>query len=73
MTKPGAAIVFDGTHIWVANVTGNSVTKLDMAGNVIATYNVGVSPIGIAFDGPMSGSPTREPTLSATAWRRMHR
>ena len=26
------AIAFDGTHIWVANVTGNSVTEVNAAG-----------------------------------------
>jgi YVTN family beta-propeller protein len=46
-----AEVAFDGAHIWVTNISSNTVTKLDTAGNVVATYSVGANPLGIAFDG----------------------
>ena len=46
------AIAFDGSNIWVANQSGNSVSKLRMSdGALLGTYPVGNGPVGIAFDG----------------------
>ena len=45
-------VAFDGSHIWVANYAGDSVSKIDaVTGGVVATIAVGNSPIGVAFDG----------------------
>lgn len=45
-------IVFDGNNIWVANGADNTVTKIQVKGNVVlGTFAVGTSPIGMAFDG----------------------
>jgi len=47
-----AGIAFDGTNLWVTNVSGNSVTALlASTGAVVGTYSVGSYPRGIAFDG----------------------
>jgi len=46
------AIAFDGANIWVANQSGDNVTKLKASdGSLLATYGVGSQPVGIAFDG----------------------
>jgi hypothetical protein len=50
-----AFMVFDGTHIWVGNETGNSVTELNVSdGSKVGTFtgggDIGV-PGGLAFDG----------------------
>ena len=45
-------LAFDGTHLWVANGSGNSVTKLRVSdGGAVGTYAVGSGPAAIAFDG----------------------
>ncbi len=50
-TRP-FGLAFDGTHIWVANGSGNSVTKLRASdGAAVGTYAVGGGPAAIAFDG----------------------
>ena len=50
-TRP-FGLAFDGTHIWVANGSGNSVTKLRASdGSLVGTYAVGGGPAAIAFDG----------------------
>jgi DNA-binding beta-propeller fold protein YncE len=47
-----SAVVFDGTNVWVANVTGASVSKLRASdGTVLGTFPVGNNPSGLAFDG----------------------
>jgi outer membrane lipoprotein-sorting protein len=45
------AIAFDGTNIWVPNGGDNTVTELDLIGNLIRTIPVGAVPDAIAFDG----------------------
>ena len=51
-TQP-SGVAFDGTHIWVSNQGGGSVSEIgDTAGaSVINTVTVGGSPGGMAFDG----------------------
>ena len=50
------AVVFDGTHLWVTNASGNSVTEVNASdGSVVQVFN-GASygfnnPQGLAFDG----------------------
>ena len=45
-------IAFDGTHLWVANSSSGSLSKVRPGdGAVVATYTVGSGPIGLAFDG----------------------
>jgi hypothetical protein len=50
-------MAFDGTNLWVTDVTHNTVIKLGLDGTVQATVPLGGSPIGgemgsgIAFDG----------------------
>src|SRR5690242_18204714 len=45
-------VIFDGTNIWVANNTVNTVTKLRPSdGAVLGTFPVGRSPNWLAFDG----------------------
>jgi YVTN family beta-propeller protein len=46
-----AGVMFDGKHLWVANLVSNNVTELDTAGNLLGTFAVGTSPSGLAFDG----------------------
>jgi YVTN family beta-propeller protein len=44
-------VAFDGTHIWVANNAGKSVSKIDIATNEVENVTVETSPHGVAFDG----------------------
>jgi DNA-binding beta-propeller fold protein YncE len=49
-------VAFDGSHIWVVNYTGNSVTELNANdGSLVRTLSGGsygfISPVGVAFDG----------------------
>ena len=49
-------IAFDGSHLWVTNDVGNSVTEFNKSdGSWVRTASGGSygfnSPIGIAFDG----------------------
>ena len=45
-------VAFDGTHIWVANYNGDTVSKIVAATGAVAdTIGVGDGPIGVAFDG----------------------
>lgn len=45
-------IVFDGLHIWVANDSSGTVTKLQANdGTVLGTFSAGTYPHGLAFDG----------------------
>ena len=47
-----AAVSSDGTHVWVANVYGNSVTELNASdGSVVRTIGVGHQPDAISSDG----------------------
>ena len=47
-----AGMASDGTNIWAANGSGNSVTKLKASdGSFVGSYSVGTPPQGIAFDG----------------------
>src|SRR5260370_34355388 len=46
------AVAFDGTNIWVANYSDNSVSKLlASTGAALGKFSVGTSPIAVAFDG----------------------
>jgi YVTN family beta-propeller protein len=45
-------VIFDGTSIWVANSSSDTVSKINPSTNAVAaTVNVGDNPVGIAFDG----------------------
>ncbi|MGH2977777.1 MAG: YncE family protein, partial [Gaiellaceae bacterium] len=49
-------VAFDGSHIWVANATGNSVTEMNTSdGSLVRTLSGGSyrfnDPLGVAFDG----------------------
>lgn len=45
-------LVFDGTHIWVANYGTNNVWKIRASdGLVIGSYSAGINPSALAFDG----------------------
>ena len=45
-------VAFDGTHIWTANYSDSTVSKIVAAtGVVAATIDVGNGPFGVAFDG----------------------
>lgn len=45
-------LVFDGTNIWVANSTDNTVTKMRASdGASLGTFTVGASPRRVAYDG----------------------
>jgi len=45
-------VAFDGTHIWTANSSDDTVSKIVAAtGVVAATIGVGNGPMGVAFDG----------------------
>ncbi len=57
-------IAFDGTHIWVTNPPGNSVTELNASnGAWVRTLSGGsygfAEPESIAFDGTNGGCPVR--------------
>ena len=46
------ALLFDGTHIWVANRDGGSVTKLRASdGEPLGTFFAGPEPNAMVFDG----------------------
>jgi parallel beta-helix repeat protein/surface protein len=44
-------ITFDGTNLWTANSTNNTVSKIGLDGIVIDTYPTGTGPWSIVFDG----------------------
>ena len=45
-------MAFDGTNIWVVNVSDNTVSKLlASTGATVGTIPVGSQPVFIAFDG----------------------
>ena len=45
-------VEFDGSHMWVGNFTGNTVSKIRVSdGIVVGTFPVGNAPWRIAFDG----------------------
>jgi YVTN family beta-propeller protein len=42
----------DGTHVWVANSSDNTVTELNASnGSVVQTIGVGGYPFGVSSDG----------------------
>ena len=42
----------DGTHVWVTNAGGGTVTELDAStGAVVQTIPVGTNPVGVSSDG----------------------
>ncbi|AUB81634.1 hypothetical protein THSYN_12135 [Candidatus Thiodictyon syntrophicum] len=46
------AIAFDGANVWVANWSGDTITKLRASdGAVLGTYTTGLGPSAVAFDG----------------------
>ena len=51
---PGSpyGLVFDGSSIWISNISSASVTKVRASdGTVLGTFPVGSNPQGLAFDG----------------------
>src|SRR6267378_2947965 len=46
-----AGLAFDGTNIWVSEITGNSVAKIAGNGTVRGTFPVAAAPLGLTFDG----------------------
>ena len=44
-------VIFDGQHIWVANMGSDSVSKLALDGQLIAEFPAGSLPQALAFDG----------------------
>jgi hypothetical protein len=44
-------ILYDGAHIWVTDNGANTLLKLDGAGNVLQTVDVGSGPQNAVFDG----------------------
>ena len=47
-----SGMVYDGTNVWVANNSGNSVTKiLASTGAILGTYTVGTAPVELAVNG----------------------
>jgi hypothetical protein len=44
-------ILYDGAHIWVTDNGANTLLKLDSAGNILQTVNVGSGPQNSVFDG----------------------
>ena len=52
LTGGAAGSAFDGENIWVANSSGNTVTKIRASDAVVlGTFPVGSSPQDVAFDG----------------------
>ena len=45
------AIAFDGTNMWTANYSSNSVTRITPTGTMITYTGTGSTPQYIAFDG----------------------
>jgi prepilin-type N-terminal cleavage/methylation domain-containing protein len=45
------SLAYDGANMWVANNSGNSITKVTSAGAISTFPATGVSPIGMAYDG----------------------
>jgi DNA-binding beta-propeller fold protein YncE len=53
--------LFDGSNVWVTNIFGGTLMKLDAAAAILQTVTVGLSPVYPVFDGtniwvPASGS-----------------
>ena len=44
-------LVFDGSHIWIANSEAGTVFKMDRTTGARTSYNVGSEPVWLAFDG----------------------
>lgn len=53
-------IVFDGANMWVTDVNGGTLLKLDSDGNVVKTVTVGSGPAFPAFDGHNIWVPNRD-------------
>jgi DNA-binding beta-propeller fold protein YncE len=53
--NPPQCVAFDGANLWVANYSGNNVTKSKAPkptdGPLLGTFNVGTIPLGVAFGG----------------------
>jgi hypothetical protein len=47
------AVMFDGHNVWVAveEDGGGRVKKLDSGGTILSSTNVGIAPLGLAYDG----------------------
>ena len=45
------ALAFDGHHVWVVNLTSNSVSKITREGQTVGEYPAGTLPQSIVFDG----------------------
>jgi len=63
-------VAFDGTNICVGNQSDNTVTELRASdGAKLGTFNVGNSPVGVAFDGTNIWvlTPTETPFQSCRA------
>ena len=74
-------LAFDGTHLWVANYSGNSLTELNASdGSWVRTLSGGSygfnGPLGVAFDGThlwvtnYTGSSVTELNASDGSWVR---
>jgi DNA-binding beta-propeller fold protein YncE len=46
----GVAVTPADNNVWVANSNGNTVSRLDNNGNILASINVGDTPTGVAVD-----------------------
>lgn len=46
-----AGIAFDGSHLWVANLDADTVSKVDPVTGAATAYPVGDGPFSVAYDG----------------------
>ncbi len=44
-------VAFDGTNIWIANASSDTVSKMNPADGTRVDYPTGDGPVGVAFDG----------------------
>ena len=44
-------LTFDGSNVWTANSADGTVSRMNLDGEVVATYPVGAGPALLEFDG----------------------
>jgi hypothetical protein len=44
-------VIYDGSHIWVTDITANTLLRLNADGSIAQTINVGSGPVFPVFDG----------------------
>ena len=50
-TQFGEDMAFDGAFLWRVDINAQKVDKIDLAGNIVSSFDPGFIPLGLAWDG----------------------